>query len=252
MKVLIVEDEQPAAEKLQRYLQQYDSSIELLAVLTSVEETVRFLQRSNARPDLIFMDIQLTDGLSFEVFDQVDIQQPVVFTTAFDEFAIDAFKVNSIDFILKPLTFTALSKALKKLASLTRQLTDQQSIHRAIDQIKTQKYKDRFLVKMGNRIHSISSADAACFYADGRTVYLLTRQQRKFILDYKLEALEQLLDPCVFHRVNRTFIIRIDAIADILVHSNQRLHVELQVPTEKEIIVSRDKVAAFKEWLRGE
>lgn len=255
MKVLIIEDEIPAAEKLERYLLKYDASTTVAAILDTVESAVAWLRDHQNEVDLIFMDIQLKDGLSFQIFQQVPVKKPVIFTTAFNEFALDAFKVSSIDYLLKPITFTDLSAALKKLESLREQLhqpKDQpERMQALVANLKTKEYKTRFMVKLGEHIRSITTDQIGLFYADGRDVYLVTTQNRKFIIDYTLESLEDILDPKVFFRLNRTFILNINAIKDVLVYSNSRLKITLVQEFDKEIIVSREKVGDFKEWFDG-
>ncbi|AYB32149.1 LytR/AlgR family response regulator transcription factor [Chryseolinea soli] len=255
MKVLIIEDEIPAAEKLERYLLKYDASTTVAAILDTVESAVAWLRDHQSEVDLIFMDIQLKDGLSFQIFQQVPVKKPVIFTTAFNEFALDAFKVSSIDYLLKPITFTDLSAALKKLESLREQLhqpKDQpERMQALVANLKTKEYKTRFMVKLGEHIRSITTDQIGLFYADGRDVYLVTTQNRKFIIDYTLESLEDILDPKVFFRLNRTFILNINAIKDVLVYSNSRLKITLVQEFDKEIIVSREKVGDFKEWFDG-
>jgi two-component system LytT family response regulator len=255
MKVLIIEDEIPAAEKLERYLLKYDASTTVAAILDTVESAVAWLRDHQNEVDLIFMDIQLKDGLSFQIFQQVPVKKPVIFTTAFNEFALDAFKVSSIDYLLKPITFTDLSASLKKLESLREQLQqpkDQpERLQALVANLKTKEYKTRFMVKLGEHIRSITTDQIGLFYADGRDVYLVTIQNRKFIIDYTLESLEDILDPKVFFRLNRTFILNINAIKDVLVYSNSRLKITLVQDFDKEIIVSREKVGDFKEWFDG-
>jgi two-component system, LytTR family, response regulator len=256
MKVVIIEDEVPAAEKLERYLLKYNPSIEILARLTSVREAVDWLSVYQDKADLLFLDIQLIDGLSFQIFQQVTVRKPVIFITAFNEFALDAFKVNSIDYLLKPITFTDLSASLNKLETLREQLkwSDQKTeqLREVFTSPKTKDYKNRFMVKLGDHIRSITTEQIALFYAEGRDVYLITTQSRKFIVDYTLETLEDLLDPAVFYRVNRSFILNIHAIKDVMVYSNSRLKITLTQDFDKEIIVSREKVNDFKEWFDGQ
>ena len=255
LKVLIVEDETPAAEKLERYLNKFNSAIQVIEKLGTVKETVSWLQSNQSEIDLIFMDIQLHDGLSFQIFKQVDVQKPVIFITAYDEFALEAFKVNSIDYLLKPITFTDLSNSLRKLESLRSQLqwdpakTDQ--IIKALTESPVKNFKTRFMVKLGDHIRSITADQISFFYADGRDVYLVTNQLRKFIIDYTLEGLEEVLDHKVFYRLNRSYIVNISAIQDVVVYSNSRLKIALAVKWENEIIVSREKVGDFKEWFDG-
>lgn len=256
MNVLIIEDEAPAAEKLERYLHKYSPDIKVLDRLISVKDATAWLQNRQDELSLIFMDIQLTDGLSFQIFQQIDINKPVIFTTAFSEFALDAFKVNSIDYLLKPITFTDLSNSLKKLESLRTQLGWQQSnaeqLKHSINKLSQPVYKERFMVKVGDHIKSITTTQTTLFFADGRDVYLVTDQNRKFIIDFTLETLEEVLDPAIFFRINRTFIINIHFIKDVMVYSSSRLKISLTQDFDKEMIVSREKVAAFKEWFGGE
>ena len=249
MNIVIIEDEQLASEKLERYLLKYNNSLNIISVLTNIVDAVEWFN-SNDNYDVVFMDIQLTDGLSFEIFNHTKINKPVIFTTAFDEYALDAFKVNSIDYILKPITFTDISKAMNKLKSIQTLFTPS-SLSKVVEVVKQKKVKDRFLVRIGNHIKSIKIEEIALFFAEGRTVYLVTKKGKKFIVDFKLENLEGLINASLFFRVNRTFIINISAIKDVIVYSNSRLKIILETKTEKEIIVSREKVTAFKSWLEG-
>jgi two-component system, LytTR family, response regulator len=255
MKVVIVEDEVPAAEKLERYLSKYDANIQVVAQLESVTAAVPWLRDHQDSIDLIFMDIQLVDGLSFQIFQQVKILKPVIFTTAYNEFALDAFKVNSIDYLLKPITFTDLSASLQKFASLKAQFSqgeDQaQRIQQVFSNAQTTVHKKRFMVKVGEHIRSITADQINMLYAEGRDVYLVTNQGKKFIIDYTLETLEDILDPHLFFRINRTFILNINAIKDVLIYSNSRLKITMVQDFDKEIIVSREKVNEFKTWFDG-
>lgn len=249
MKVVIIEDEQLAAEKLERYILKYDVSIEIVSKLSSISESVTWLE-NNSDYDLLFMDIQLTDGLSFEIFNRTKINKPVIFATAFDEYAVDAFKVNSVDYVLKPITFTDVSKALTKLKTMET-IFSSEKVMDVAKMVEKKKVKDRFLVKLGNHIHSIKTNEIALFYAEGRTVYLVTNANKKYILDFKLEDLNTVLNQTEFFRVNRSFIVNINSIEDVIVYSNSRLKVIPKVTTDKEIIVSREKVSAFKTWFEG-
>jgi len=250
MKVAIIEDELPASEKLERYIQKFNSDIAVVSKLTSIESSVKWLKENKDKIDVLFVDIQLSDGLSFEIFNQVEIQKPIIFTTAFDEFAVDAFKLNSIDYILKPITFTEVSKALTKLKNFKSFLSNDM-IQNASETFNNKSFKNRFLVRLGNHIHSIKTEEIALFYAEGRTVFLVTNEGKKFVLDYKLEDLNKILDISVFMRVNRTFIVNMDAIKDVIVYSNIRLKLILNVSTDNDIIVSRDRVSNFKNWFGG-
>jgi two-component system, LytTR family, response regulator len=255
MKVVIIEDEVPAAEKLERYLIKYDASIQVLAKLTSIKDSVIWLQENQDNVDLLFMDIQLIDGLSFQIFQQVTVRKPVIFITAFNEFALDAFKVNSIDYLLKPITFTDLSASLTKLKNLRDELQwnkeKTEQLQEAFATPKSKGFKTRFMVKLGDHIRSITTDQICLLYAEGRDVYMLTNQNRKFIIDYTLETLEELLEPKNFLRINRTYILNINSIKDVIVYSNSRLKITLTQEFDKEIIVSREKVGVFKEWFDG-
>jgi len=254
MKVLIIEDERPAAEKLQLLLNRYDKSLEVLAVLESVKDSVAWLSENEA--DLIFMDIQLTDGVSFDIFKSLEIKTPVIFTTAYNEYALEAFDVNSIAYLLKPIKYDKLVSSLDKLKSLPNYLPSKQeqinleTLAAALTQVKKE-YKNRFLVKMGEHIKSITSENTSCFYSEGRIVFLVNMENKKYFADQKMEELEAVLDPKMFHRVNRSFIVNINAIKDVIVYSKSRLKVVLHQDVEKEIIVSREKAKSFKDWFSG-
>ncbi|WP_272149568.1 LytR/AlgR family response regulator transcription factor [Tenacibaculum aiptasiae] len=251
MKIVIVEDEHLAAEKLERYILKYNSNVSVLIKLSSIVDAVTWFEKG-IDYDVVFMDIQLTDGLSFEIFNQVKITKPVIFTTAFDEYAIDAFKVNSIDYLLKPITFTDVSKAMVKLKTMESLFVNEEAINKVKSSVTKLKTKDRFLVRLGNHIHSIKTTDILLFYAEGRTVYLVTKENKKYILDYKLEDLIKVLESSEFFRVNRTFIVSLNGVEDVIVYSNSRLKITPKVNVEKEIIVSREKVSAFKSWFEGD
>jgi len=254
LKVLIVEDETPAAEKLERYLLKYSAGIKILDKLTSIEEATSWLRAHQDDVDVIFMDIQLKDGQSFQIFRNVKIVKPVIFITAYDEYALDAFKVNGVDYLLKPVTFVDLSASLQKLESLGEQLRWNEAKAEKVTAVFEQPvkaFKNRFMVKLGDHIKSITSDQISLFHADGRDVYLVTNQLRKFIIDYTLESLEEIVDPKIFFRTNRSYIINISAIQDVVVYSNSRLRVTPNIKWDDEIIVSREKVNEFKEWFDG-
>ncbi len=252
MNVLIIEDEQLAADKIIHYLKKYSDSYKVSAHLYGIDEAVSWLKTNQTSIDLIFMDIQLQDGLSFEIFSQVKVTKPVIFATAFDEYAIDAFKSNGIDYVLKPITFTALSAALKKFEGLKAQFSQPDIIETALKEIEKAKYKSRFLVKLGNHIHSVKTENVNLFYAEGRTAYLVTSQSKKYIIDYRLEDLMSILNPLNFFRVNRSFILNINAIEDVMMYANHRLKIKTKATVDSDIIVSREKVNAFKQWFEGE
>ena len=259
MRVFIIEDEIPAAEKIQRFLHRYDDSIEIAGTAMSVKQAVSWLNE-DGQADLLFMDIQLTDGLSFDIFKEVNFDIPVVFTTAYNEYAIEAFKANGIDYLLKPITFDALSESLAKFHALKTKLqepgqaeaTSVIDLQSALQMLSKREYKTRFMVKIGEHIRSVTTDQIDLFYAEGRNAYIVTQDGKRLIIDYKLETLEEMIDPKKFFRVNRTFIVEINAIKDVLVYSNSRLKVILTTNFDREIIVSREKVNAFKTWFDGE
>ena len=260
MRILIIEDEKPAAEKLELLLKKYDPQIEVLDKLTTVEKSVGYLKDNQDNIDLIFLDIQLTDGLSFDIFKSVKVEKPIIFTTAFNEYAIDAFKLNSIDYLLKPLSFDDLSKAMDKINSMKENLPSDSLSQSNVTLEKlaellsgsNNNYKTRYLVKIGEHIKSIAVEDIYFFYAEGRTVFIINNENRKFIVDNTLEELISQLNPQKFFRANRSFIINFDHITDVVVYSTSRLRVKYPHEFEKEIIVSREKVSDFKSWYGGE
>jgi DNA-binding LytR/AlgR family response regulator len=253
MKVLIVEDEAPAWKRLKKMVESLDSQIEVLDILESVEATVSWLKHQST-PDLIFMDIQLADGLSFEIFEQVEINTPVVFTTAFHEYTLQAFKVNSIDYLLKPISQTDLAQSLNKYQSLKDHLTklsnklDIENLLRSLKD-QTKEYKSRFLVKFGERLLSIPTKDIAYFQADSKIVLLITQDNKKYAVDYSLDELELHLDPGQFYRLNRQFITGIASIKNIFNYFSGKLKIQMQPETTEEVLVSREKSSHFKDWL---
>jgi DNA-binding LytR/AlgR family response regulator len=253
MKILIVEDEKPAADKLELLLKRYDPDIEIIQRLESVTASVEWFERNAQAADLIFMDIMLTDGISFEIFRQVRIHKPVIFTTAYNEYALEAFRVNSIDYLLKPVSYDDLFRSMNKLSSLRENLItgnqrlELEELAKVLDQYQ-HTYKQRFMIRVGDHIRSIPAEQITLFYADGRVVYIFTREGREFIVDFKMEELEEVLDPALFFRINRTFTLHINGIKDVIIHSNSRLKVVLHQPFDKELIVSREKVNPFKMW----
>lgn len=256
MKVVIIEDEKPAVEKLENFLNRYDPEIEIAGKLTSVDQTVKWLSDPSNQADLLFMDIMLTDGMSFDIFERMDVSTPIIFITAYNEFAVQAFKVNSIDYLLKPLNYNDLYRSMEKIKVLRENLpANKERIHydelsRVLLQMN-RSYKTRFMVKVGDHIRSVKTENIALFYAEGRTVYIVTNKQKQYIVDFKLESLESNLDPDQFFRTNRSFIVNINAIQDVVVYSNSRLKIVVNIDFDKEIIVSREKVGQMKEWLEG-
>lgn len=250
MNVIIIEDEKPAARLLQRKLQKL--GLEAGTMLHSVEESIEWFS-NNPHPELIFLDIQLSDGLSFEIFESIAINSAVIFTTAYDEYALRAFKLNSIDYLLKPIDEDDLEAAVNKYKG---QQTKVQSLSLDFDQIKRmlanpveKSFKKRFTVKMGQHLKMINIEDAECFYSENKGTYIHTVDGRDYLLENTLEQLENELDPAKFFRVSRKFIVSISAIKDIVVYSNSRLKIILPTYKEDEVIVSRERVNDFRSWL---
>ena len=250
MKVLIVEDEKLAAERLAKMVIRLEPSAEIVNVSDTVAGCVDWLQ-NHPSPDLGFFDIQLADGLSFSIFEQTGITFPVIFTTAFDEFALKAFKVNSIDYLLKPIDEDELSAALKKFHHLSpdkRDILPEKAIGNAMMMV-TRQYKGRFLLRKGEHFVSIPTENIAVFYSFAKGTFLITLEGKTFDTDHTLDELEELLNPAHFFRVSRQFIVQSTAIRDILQYSGSRLKVNLSVKTPDDIIVSRDRVPVFKRFL---
>lgn len=250
MNVIIIEDEKPAARLLQRKLNKL--GIEAGTMLHSVEEAIEWF-KNNPHPDLIFLDIQLSDGLSFEIFESVEIKSAIIFTTAYDEYALRAFKLNSIDYLLKPIDEDELEAAVKKYRE---RLPDQQNLSLDFEQIKRmlvnpaeKVYKKRFTIKMGQHLKMVNVEDAECFFSENKGTYIHTKDNRDYLLECTLEQLENELEPAKFYRVSRKFIVSIDAIKDIVVYTNSRLKVILPTYKEDDIIVSRERVNDFRGWL---
>lgn len=252
MKVLIIEDEAPAFRRLQKLLEELDESIEIVEVFDGVKEAVKWLNNHQC-PDLIFMDIQLSDGLSFEIFEQTEITKPIIFTTAFDEYMLKAFKVNSIDYLLKPINKEDLLRSLEKYRNLKSQFSDTPppSIQELIKNIRLddRKFKSRFLVKMGEKMMSVETEDISCFMAKSGLVYLLTKGGKKYLMDQTLDEVIKELDPEKYYRANRQYILGYAAIQAIHKFGKSKLLVETNFEHEEQIVVSSEKATAFKQWL---
>ncbi|AKQ44737.1 hypothetical protein TH63_02425 [Rufibacter radiotolerans] len=257
MNILLIEDEYLASEKLEAQLLRYDPSIRILATIDSIRNAVKWFE-TNPAPDLAFLDIHLSDGNSFEIFQKVEVKCPIIFTTAYDEYAVKAFKVNSIDYLLKPISNEDLAAAMDKFKSLyqTKPATsglDMEQIMALLNRNRTTEethhYKNRFLVKSGQKIRSIPTEEIAYFYAEDKIVFLITTSGQRFITDFTLDTLQELLDPEQFSRLNRQFIAHIHSIDEIHPYLKGRLKVYVKPTTDKEIIISNERAAAFKEWL---
>lgn len=250
MKAIIIEDEAPAARRLQRMLE--SRAVTVLSCLASVKEAVAYFSKHQA-PDLIFLDIQLSDGLSFEIFDQVDLPSAIIFTTAYDEYALQAFKLNSIDYLLKPIDVEELEQSLDKYKNFKpegpQMPIDLADIKRLLVHPEDRIYKKRFVARVGQHLKLIPVVDIECVYSENKGTYAYTQDGRNYLLDGSLDQLQEALDPEKFFRVSRKFFVNIDAIDDILSYTNSRLEIKLNHFKESEVIVSRDRVRDFKDWL---
>ncbi|MEO9511493.1 MAG: LytTR family DNA-binding domain-containing protein [Flavobacteriaceae bacterium] len=250
MNVIIIEDEKPAARRLSRLLSELE--VEVSTMLHSVEESIAWFH-NNPHPDLIFLDIQLSDGLSFEIFDSIEVKSAIIFTTAFDEYALQAFKLNSIDYLLKPIDDEELETAVEKYRNFKpeeqRISVDFNDIKRLLVNPLEREYKKRFTVKVGQHLKIINADEVECFYSENKGTYAATLDGRNYLLDTTLEQLEEELSPKFFFRVSRKFYVNINHIKDIISYTNSRLQIKLNQFKEQEIIVSRERVKDFKLWL---
>ena len=250
MNVIIIEDEKPAARRLNRML--LELGIEATTMLHSVEESINWFQQ-NEHPDLIFLDIQLSDGLSFEIFEEIEVKSAIIFTTAYDEYALKAFKLNSIDYLLKPLDDEELKIAVDKFKANQSKPSDVQvnidDIRKLLINPVDRKFKKRFTIKVGQHIKIVHVDEIECFYSENKATYIHTNSNRNYLIDHSLEHWQEQLDPEQFFRVNRTFVVHINAIKDIISYTNSRLKLILHSYNETEIIVSRERVKDFKNWI---
>ena len=249
MKVLIIEDEQLAVERLKRMLKKANTDVEVVGAISTISGSAKWLSERSC--DLIFLDIHLADGLSFDIFEQLSVEIPIIFTTAYDQYAIKAFQVNSVDYLLKPFSQEELQKSLDKYTSLYKKTTassiDFKSLMGLIQQ--QEPYQKRFLIHSGQKIKSVPAEEAAYFYADSKMVFLHTFDDRSFVLDYTIDKLELCLNPEIFFRINRQFIINIKAIREMHAYPKSRVKIEVTPPCKFETIVSIERAARFKQWL---
>lgn len=262
MNALIIEDEDLAVRKLRKLISEVDPTLTIQGVTGSIEESVDWL-RTNPSPDLIFMDIELADGQSFEIFEQIEVRSRVIFTTSYDEYALQAFRVNSIDYLLKPIQREDLERSLKKLRDLTGPTeraetasdTQQLNIERLLHELQKQgnatgkEYRKRFLVKQGQKLLSVEVNDILYFYTDERFSFFKTRANQKFLVDYTLDEIADSIDPAQFFRPNRGLIVTHNAVEQIQPYFGNRLALTLRPAFDKEALVSREKVSEFKVWM---
>jgi len=257
MKVFIIEDEELAVKKLRKTLESVDDTAEVVGVAESIKSSVNWLQ-NNPPPDLILMDIELSDGQSFEIFDKVQVKSTVIFTTSYDEYALKAFKVNSIDYLLKPVQKEDLKAALEKLQSMkeiygrqngSASLNLENLVKELQQKLQPREFRKRFLVKHAQKLVSVDIEEIAYFYSDGRLNFFKTYDNRKFVVDYTMDELEEMLDPVRYFRISRSFYVSINSIDQIHDYFGNRLLLHLKPAVDKEAIISREKVTDFKLWM---
>ncbi|MFC0878845.1 LytR/AlgR family response regulator transcription factor [Saccharicrinis sp. FJH2] len=247
---MIIEDEKEAAVKLSGMIEKYDRDIVILDTIQSVKNAVIWLN-NNDTPDLIFMDIQLSDGLSFEIFEQTIVKAPIIFTTAYDEYALKAFKINSIDYLLKPIGQSELNQAVDKYKENNAPKEISAQVFDTILHALSKKYKSKFLIKVGEHIKVFTVDDVQCFYSMEKYTFLQNNAGRDYTIAYSLDQIENLIDPAKFFRINRCFLVAFSAISNIVSYSNSRLRIDLKSNNSDDLIVSREKVQDFKKWLES-
>lgn len=253
MKTIIIEDEDFAARRLENMIRETDHTIEILTKLQSVKESVDWL-RTNPHPDLIFLDIQLDDDLSFSIFDKVEVKSQIIFTTAFDEYAIKAFKLKSIDYLLKPISQVDLNQAITKYKSWNSEKNisiDPYELRKLL-QPQQSNFRERFSVTVGEKLKSINVADIAYFFSTSGITFVVMNNKSQYSLDFSLDALKEQLNPKEFFRVNRQYFIKLSAIANVHIFPKSRLKLDLNPVAQEEIYVSQEKVPDFKRWMNGE
>ena len=250
MRVIIIEDEIPAANRLAKMLQSITDELEVVKKIDSVEAAVKFIG-SAENIDLIFMDIQLADGLSFDIFQQTKVKAPVIFTTAFDQYTLKAFKVNSIDYLLKPIDEKELEQAVEKYRQLYSQKENglSEKILKMVQEMNTVRYKERLLIKRGQQLSYLKTESTAYCYADGKLCYAVDFTNNKYMLESNLSQLEEQLQPNKFYRINRQLLVNIEAVNKVHTWLGGRLKLELLPSTTSDTVVSRERVNGFKEWL---
>jgi DNA-binding LytR/AlgR family response regulator len=247
--VVIIEDEKFATEKLERQLHNIDSDCSVVATLESVKQSVLWLKQNKA--DLIFLDIHLADGLCFRIFDEVEITTPIIFTTAYDQYAIQAFKVNSVDYLLKPINKYDLAQSLDKFKAFHSQhkVPDYSALLHSLSSVQEKNYQKRFMVAKGDTIKTILVEDVAYFFAEGKYAFLVTKNAERFLIDFSLENLYSKLNPADFFRVNRQVIVKLNSIKEMSNWFKRRIKLVLNPPFEKETIVAIERIKEFKDWL---
>lgn len=256
VRTLIIEDEEIAAKRLQKLVTELLPEAEMLPVQASIAAAVQWFQQNKA-PDLIFADIQLADGPSFDIFKQVEINAPVIFATAFDAYAIHAFKLNSVDYLLKPVKKDELRQAIEKFKRIYVTEKNVDSLPRSLEQLlqslkSPSQYKERFVIRLGEHMHTIETNQVAYFYTENKANYIVTKAGKKYPSDSNLDQLEAMMNPKEFFRINRQFFISYTSIVEMFTYSKARVLIKLNPPSKLETIVSTERAASFKSWLAGE
>jgi len=252
MRTIIIEDEEFAARRLENLIKECDPTIEIVAKLQSVKESVAWL-KTNTQPDLIFLDIQLEDDLSFSIFEQVKVQSKIIFTTAFDEYAIKAFKHNSIDYLLKPINREELCNAINKYKNWDKagnKVIDAEELRKLLNPQQT--YRERFMVSVGDKLKSIQVADIAYFFSTAGITFVVMNSKSQYSVDFSLDTLKDMLNPQEFFRVNRQYLVKLEAVEKVVMYPKSRLKLVLNPPTDSDLFVTIDKVPEFKSWMNGE
>lgn len=249
MKILIIEDEAMAVQRLTKMVESLDTTAEILTDLDTIESAVTWFEQ-HQMPDLVFLDIHLADGSSFEIFKTVNITCSIIFTTAYDQYAIQAFKVNAIDYLLKPIKKATLAKSLEKFKQLQSKLSlDYQQILKAIEAKNPPKYQSRFLIRFGQKYRIVEVADIAYFFIQDKIVFACTFEGKQYPMDYNLDKLEMMVSKDDFYRINRQVMARVEAINELYAYSKSRVKVTLQPPIDYDVIVSKERTSLFKQWL---
>ncbi len=250
MKILIVEDEQAAVRRLQKLLSDIDPQMEVLGSVSSIESAVSWFA-TNPAPDLVLMDIHLADGSSFEIFDKTEVHSPIVFATAYDEYALKAFKVNAIDYLLKPIKLAELEQAIAKIKKKPRSEEEEESLMQKLAAAGFIKRHKRILVKMGQAIKLIDLDQVAYFYSRDKISFAVLPGNKRYPLDQSLDQIEQMVDPAHYFRINRQFIVKMESIEEMVAYSKSRVKLKINPPTEEDAVVSKERSPEFKKWLLG-
>ncbi len=251
MNILIIEDEEPASSRLEKLLRDIEPSVNILEVIVSVKSAIKFF-KENKCPDLVLIDIQLADGISFDIFKEVKVDCPLIFTTAFNQYALDAFKLNSIDYLLKPVKKDELAAAIMKFKKQEIQKPGV-NMNELLEFFNTKKneYQKRLIVRFGEQIKAIDIENVVYFFVENKITYLYTKNKLQYPVDHNLDELEKIIDPQIFFRINRQFIVNINAIEKMVTYSKARVKITLNPPSPQETVVSAERSADFKIWLLG-